>query len=224
MTTDLKSDGFEIHPALFDEAQLENLRAEADRVSATAESASVRLLSDHSSFFRDLSKSAPLKALVGSERIPVRSILFDKTPDENWPALWHQDLTIAVKARARIEGYCNWSMKDGVQHVQPPISVLEEMVTVRIHLDATHSSNGALKVISGSHRLGRIDQKAIQSAVKAGGEKTCECAGGDVLLMSPLILHSSPRSENPSRRRVLHFEYAVPESLDPELAWYESEV
>lgn len=49
----------------------------------------------------------------------------------------------------------------------------------------------------------------------------CECAAGDALLMSPLILHSSRRAETPGRRRVLHFEYAREGDLDPLLEWFE---
>lgn len=221
MKTSLESDGFELHRAVFGETELESLRVEADHVSVEAEATSVRLLCDRSSLFRSLSKSLKLRSLAGSNRIPVRSILFDKTPDENWPVLWHQDLTIAVAAQADIAGYLNWSVKNGLRHVQPPVSLLSQIVTVRIHLDDTPALNGALKVIPGSHCHGRMDQKAISSFVEKADEVVCEAAAGDVLLMSPLILHSSARSEQPSRRRVLHFEYAIPESLDPNLEWHE---
>lgn len=221
MTNSLEIDGFEIHRAVFDEAELVQLRIEADRISDEEETASVRMLFDRSSLFQRLSTSPKLKILAGSNRIPVRSILFNKTPEENWPVLWHQDLTIAVAARVDVTGYVNWSMKNGVQHAQPPVSLLEKMITVRIHLDDTPASNGALKVIPGSHRRGRMDQNAISSVVEKVDEVVCEAAAGDILLISPLILHSSARSENPSCRRVLHFEYAIPESLDPELKWCE---
>jgi hypothetical protein len=49
-----------------------------------------------------------------------------------------------------------------------------------------------------------------------------ECSPGDVLLMSPLILHSSRKSTIPNRRRILHFEYAKRTKLDPQLTWFES--
>ena len=219
--SNLEVEGFEMHRAVFSDAELDAFRLEGDRIAANAGSASVRRLFDRSSVFRELSHSPVLESLVGPGRIPVRSILFDKTPGENWPVLWHQDLTIAVDAESEIAGYRNWSMKDGVHHVQPPVSLLEQIITVRIHLDPTPATNGALKVIPGSHRCGRIDQGAIPTLVGEAAEEVCECKAGDVLLMSPLILHSSARSEDPSRRRVLHFEYAIPESLAPELAWHE---
>ena len=72
----------------------------------------------------------------------VRGIYFDKRVDANWKVAWHQDLSIAVKAKAKIEGYGPWSVKAGITHVQPPVSVLEQMLTVRLHLDDTDETNG----------------------------------------------------------------------------------
>ncbi len=64
-------------------------------------------------------------AALGAACFPVRALLFDKTPAANWKVTWHQDLTIAVRARRDVEGYGPWSSKAGIPHVQPPISVLE---------------------------------------------------------------------------------------------------
>ena len=50
---------------------------------------------------------------------------------------------------------------------------------------------------------------------------TCECNPGDILLMSPLILHASRRAEPPTRRRIIHIEYARAHDLAPELTWLE---
>lgn len=152
---------------------------------------------------------------------PVRSILFDKTESENWPVPWHQDLTIAVSQEQQVSGYGPWSHKDGSPHVQPPVSLLGHMVTIRLHLDDTPATNGALRVIPGSHCAGRIGADALRDSDKDRAV-TCECSSGDALLMSPLILHSSRRSEFPARRRVIHFEYARDEDLDPRLEWFES--
>ena len=151
---------------------------------------------------------------------PVRSILFDKTETENWPVLWHQDLTIAVAEEKDIPDYGPWSNKDDSPHVQPPVSLLEKMVTIRLHLDDTPATNGALRVIPRSHNQGKISTNALNKFNKDKAI-TCECLAGDVLLMSPLILHSSQRSTTPSRRRVIHFEYAHHRDLDPDLQWYE---
>ena len=50
---------------------------------------------------------------------PVRAIYFDKFPEANWLVAWHQDLTLALRARADVPGFGPWSIKDGVPHVQP---------------------------------------------------------------------------------------------------------
>lgn len=118
-------------------------------------------------------------------------------------------------------GYGPWSVKDGVVHVQPPSALLEQMITVRIHLDETSAGNGALKVIPGSHQLGKIPAESIRAHAE-GSHVVCECEPGDVLLMSPLLLHASSRSVTPSRRRIVHIEYAPPLALEKGLIWHEA--
>lgn len=156
-----------------------------------------------------------------SEPFPVRAIYFDKSSDGNWLVPWHQDLTIAVRDRAEVPGFGPWSMKDGVSHVQPPIEVLEQMLTVRIHLDDADETNGALRVLSGSHRLGRLSAERIQELRAQQPEVLCVASAGDVLLMRPLLLHASGRSTSAGHRRILHLEYAA-FSLPPELKWHEA--
>ena len=68
-------------------------------------------------------------------------------------------------------------------HVEAPPAILEQMVTMRIHLDDVTEENGPLRVQPGSHRL------SIENIVGAG---QCILANrGDVLLMRPLLLHSA---------------------------------
>ena len=212
--------GFEIIRGVFDATELDAMRAEADRVAEGAGSACVRHLRAKSVAFDELAVSERLSRILPKGLSPVRSILFDKTPNENWPVAWHQDLTIAVKEKVEVEGYGPWSIKDGSAHVQPPVELLKQMVTVRIHLDNTPQSNGALRVIPKSPEKGKIPSTEVLSHVDSS-EVICECDPGDVLLMSPLLLHASRRSESPSRRRVIHFEYAPLNSLDERLSWHE---
>ncbi len=152
--------------------------------------------------------------------LPVRGIYFDKKPNANWLVAWHQDLTLAVKERIELEGFGSWSLKEGVVHVQPPAELLEKMVTVRLHLDAADSLNGALRVLPRSHQSGRLDNDAIQNLRAHRDEVICEADVGDVLLMRPLLLHASSRSASERRRRVLHIEYAGFKLPTP-LQWHE---
>ncbi len=225
MVAALSRDGFDLHRGIFDEAALGALRLDADRIAREAGTACVRNLNQRSDLFSRVSRDQSLLRLIDQDLISIRGILFNKTAAANWPVAWHQDLTIAVAENFpgvdELQGYGPWSVKDGVTHVQAPINLLEKMVTVRIHLDPTGVDNGALRVVPGSHRLGKINSGSIAD-VRAAGETVCECAAGDVLLMSPLILHSSPRSIEVSHRRILHFEYAPEGALDARLSWSES--
>jgi len=217
----ISSEGFKIIRRIFNPQEIEIMRVEADRISRGEGSACVRHLREKSRVFDQLAVSERLLGLLPKGLSPVRSILFDKTPEENWPVAWHQDLTITVKEKIESEGYGPWSTKGGAIHVQPPATVLSEMMTLRIHLDETSSLNGALRVIPKSHSKGKISSKDISAHIDAS-EFTCECDPGDVLLMSPLILHASKRSEKPNRRRIIHFEYAPLSSLAKALTWHES--
>jgi ectoine hydroxylase-related dioxygenase (phytanoyl-CoA dioxygenase family) len=173
---------------------------------------------------RQLAESTVIKTLIdpvlGDGAFPVRGILFDKRGDANWKVPWHQDVTIAVRERIPTPDYGPWSIKKSVHHVQPPTRVLEQMISVRLHLDDCPTSNGALKVIAGTHRFGRLDQNNIGDFISLQSERVCESSRGGALLMRPLLIHASSCSEKPQHRRVIHFDYANVE-LEGELEWFE---
>lgn len=173
----------------------------------------------------DIAGSAKMLVLVRkhlpTEPRSVRAIYFDKSPETNWRVAWHQDLTLAVRSAAEVKGFGPWSMKDGIPHVQPPFELLEQMLTVRLHLDDANESNGALRVLPGSHRLGRLTADQIQALRSEHTEFLCSANAGDALLMRPLLLHASGRSTSDAHRRVLHIEYAgftLPRALE----WHEA--
>lgn len=173
----------------------------------------------------EIARSNPLLDLVRphlqSEPFPVRAIYFDKSQDKNWLVAWHQDLTIALRERVETEGFAPWSIKDDVPHVQPPVNLLEQMLTVRLHLDDADESNGALRVLPGSHRLGRLSAVQIQELRSKKPECLCAVDAGDALLMRPLLLHASRRSSSERHRRILHIDYAG-FALPPGLHWHEA--
>ena len=217
----LKQNGYAIHSQLFTAAEIDLLREEFERVAGDAGSACVRHACARSAVFQRLAGDPRITALIPDGLNLVRSLLFDKTPAENWPVPWHQDLTICVESKTEVAGYGPWSFKDGAVHVQAPARLLQEMVTARIHLDDTSSRNGALRVIPKSHTLGKIPSSAVKDHID-DSEVTCECLPGDVLLMCPLLLHASGRATPPKRRRVIHFEFARLSDLDPCLSWNEA--
>jgi len=165
----------------------------------------------------------PLYSLLAEEALGsparlVKGTFFDKPVDANWGVPWHQDLTIVVAAEHGVEGFTNWSVKHGAVNVQAPASVLESIVALRIHLDDCPAENGALRVVPGSHSHGRLTSAHTSQLLSKHGEIICEARKGDVLLMSPLLLHSSSKSASPCHRRVIHLEYAGADLPAP-LTW-----
>lgn len=173
---------------------------------------------------RELANNSACKSLVepvlGARARVVRGVYFDKHRDANWKVAWHQDLTIAVRERVAVDGYGPWSMKAGIHHVQPPVDVLENTLTLRLHLDDADETNGALRVLPGTHNYGRLDAQQIEYRKQHDPIVTCSVKSGGVVLMRPLLLHSSTTATVPRHRRVLHFEYSSIH-LPGGLRWFE---
>jgi len=150
---------------------------------------------------------AAVEAVVGQGAFAVRGVLFDKHADANWKVPWHQDLTVAVRRKVPTNGYGPWSEKAGLPHVQLPTEVLERMLTVRIHLDDCDSSNGAVRVLPGSHLAGRLTDLELASWSRAVQPVTCSVSRGGLLVMRPLLVHASSAATIPTRRRVLHLDF-----------------
>ncbi len=158
-----------------------------------------------------------LGSLLGSGFGLVRSLFFDKPPERNWALPWHRDLTIAVRDnRLPSRAFSKPTLKAGVPHVEAPRELLERMVTMRIHLDEVTAENGPLKVLPGSHRIGE------ESEAIGGTAHSILAARGDILLMRPLLVHSSAHSDPQTtrRRRILHLEFAPSGELQDGYAWH----
>jgi len=158
------------------------------------------------------------RAVLGATARPVRAILFDKTPDNNWAVPWHQDRTIAVRERHEIPGFGPWSVKAGVVHVEPPFDIIENMITIRAHLDDCAEENAPLLVVPGSHRFGRVSARQTTEIAQAHGHAACLASAGDLWIYATSIMHASERAQNPQRRRVLQVDYAS-EELPGGLQW-----
>lgn len=157
--------------------------------------------------------------ILGANAFLVRVVFFDKSPNANWSLFWHQDLSIAVKQRHEIDGFEAWTRKDGVNCVQPPLNVLENMLTVRLHLDDCTEENGALQVLAGSHLNARLNDQQTQEIRSLQNPTTCNVRAGGALLMRPLLLHCSSKSVTETHRRVIHCEFAATDLPSP-LEWH----
>lgn len=148
----------------------------------------------------------------------VKSIYFDKPPKANWVVNWHQDLTISVDKKNSIKAFKNWLPKKDYYSVQPPKQILDNILTLRLHLDNCTKANGALQVIPKSHleiqKAGNLHQNFFENT------QFCESKLGGILFMKPLLWHSSKRTQNDQNRRVIHIELS-PDNLPKSLEWYE---
>jgi ectoine hydroxylase-related dioxygenase (phytanoyl-CoA dioxygenase family) len=167
--------------------------------------------------FNDKLKST-IKNLLGDNFFVVKSIYFDKPEKSNWFVSYHQDLTISVDKKADIANYGPWTVKQKQFAVQPPLDILKSIFTIRIHLDKTDENNGALKVVPKSHLKGIYRPETIDWTKET--EAICSVPKGGIMLMRPLLLHSSSRTTNNNQRRVIHIELSNAD-LDAELNWAE---
>ncbi len=214
---DFSREGFSILPGAFGRPEIDQLidvlpQAGSDGVRSRGGVYAVRNLLQLSPAIDELARSGKLLSTVaehlGYEAFPVRGTLFDKTTGANWLVPWHQDLTICVNERRDVPGYGPWTRKAGVCHVQPPVSILEGMVSVRIHLDDCDEGNGALRVIAGSHRMGRLTAEQIAEVQRSMAATSCNVQAGGIVLMRPLLLHASSAALRAAHRRVIHIDYA----------------
>ena len=162
--------------------------------------------------------NALITQLFGKEYFAVKSIYFDKPENSNWFVAYHQDLTISVDKKADLAGYGPWTVKQDQFAVQPPLNILEDNFTIRIHMDDTDEGNGALKVIPGSHLKGIYRAETIDWDIEK--ERICNVPAGGIMIMKPLLLHASGRSTSGNKRRVIHIEFSR-SSLAADLNWAE---
>lgn len=185
----------------------------------------VRNLLNLSPKIREFAESETVRKIaenyLGKKAKVVRAIYFDKTSDANWKVPWHQDLTISVCEKIETSGFIAWTKKSGIYHVQPPIGILEKMLTLRFNLDDADETNDALKVLAETHKFGRLNATEIQNLKSKKTVCLCEVEKGDCLMMKPLLIHSSSAGSSPKHRRVIHLEFSA-ENLPNGLRFYGS--
>ncbi|MDP1560754.1 MAG: phytanoyl-CoA dioxygenase family protein [Pirellulaceae bacterium] len=158
-----------------------------------------------------------VRQVLGPDAGLVRALFFDKPPEQSWSLPWHKDQSIAVAGHGTLPpGYSRPTVKRGVPHLIAPDALLQEMITLRIHLDAMTDENGPLQVVPGSHH------SSTDQGVGVENRKIILAAAGEILAMRPLLTHSSGLSKpgTTQHRRILHLEFATGPLPEP-LQWYE---
>lgn len=177
----------------------------------------IDLLPDIDRIWRTSVTLSFLADVLGGQFVLVRTLFFDKHPERSWTLPWHKDMTIAVKDNSiKSKNFTKPTQKLGVPHVEAPTSVLQNMLTLRFHLDDVTEDNGPLEVIPGTHLNGKQDQGDQRSIQKI------LVSAGDVLAMRPLLSHASGKSKEGTKqhRRILHFEFSGDPELQDGFRWY----
>lgn len=208
----LLENGFEIIENFISEEWLKVILDELETSEISKDMSGVRSINKKLNSVDKYLRSSEFKQSASPFTPPntrlVRAILFNKSPESNWYVTWHQDKTVAVSEQFEAAGWRTWSIKENTHHVQPPVEVLQSMVTIRIHLDAASKENGCLKVIPNSHKLSVLTAEEITTVVAAEEPYFCEAKTRAALIMRPHLLHASSKSTSPANRRVLHFEFS----------------
>jgi ectoine hydroxylase-related dioxygenase (phytanoyl-CoA dioxygenase family) len=155
------------------------------------------------------------RVALGVGAVPFRATLFEKSGHANWLVVWHQDTALPLAARFDAPGWGPWSEKGGIAYAHAPAWALSRILALRVHLDASTSDNGPLRVLPGSQAMGLMTDKEVFALANARDHAECLVGRGGVMAMRPLLIHSSPKARSGDPRRVLHLEYADALALAP---------
>ena len=220
------ADGFEIIPYVLTEPECRLIALQVGAFGAPPAGARNLLMYPWCrEVARRLRRHFGIARRLSRDAVAVQCSLFDKSKERNWHVVMHQDLSVPMLEHVELDPPLGplgpTTHEDGMTFVQPPMSILQALVVARLHLDDCAGTNGALRVVPGSHRHGRLDGQQVEALRIAHGELVCPVPRGGVMLMHPLLLHASSRTLEPGARRVLHFVFGparLPRGLDWALA------
>ena len=136
----------------------------------------------------------------------LRVVAFRKDEAANWFVPAHQDRSIPIPTQNPPEGFTRPTHKQDGWQAEAPLGVLQSMRNFRIFVDDATEADGPLEVIAGSHLLGRIEQAAIPGIVAQTEWWPLTGKAGDMVVLSPMLLHRSIKAKQPRGRRVLQIE------------------
>lgn len=213
----IEEKGFAILPGLFLREYLDRLLQDINELAPQRSRAGIR----HALVLAPVAKLAVqpqmidlAREVLGPDAFPFRATLFDKSPTANWLVVWHQDTALPLRARIERPGWGPWSVKDGIPYAHAPTAALSKVLALRVHLDDSSTKNGPLRVLPGTHTLGVLTDDSAHEVAKRIAPVDCIAAKGAVVAMRPLIIHASSKSHEETPRRVLHIEYAAPDSVE----------
>jgi len=146
---------------------------------------------------------------LGAAARPFHATLFAKAERSNWLVVWHQDTALPLRERREVPGWGPWSVKAGVVYAHAPAEPLSRVVALRVHLDDSTADNGPLRVLPWTHGLGVLSDERLHELAASVEAVDCTVPRGGIVVMRPLLVHSSSKARSTSPRRVLHIEYAA---------------
>ena len=217
MSSTIEDRGFAVLPGIFPLRECEILLDQIDRSALTRSKAGVR----HA--MKDAATAALAcderlldiaRQVLGDKALPFRATLFEKSRQANWLVVWHQDTALPLRERRDMPGWGPWSKKGGITYGHAPAEVLSQILALRVHLDDSNLDNGPLRMLPGTHRQGVLSDDEIQQLASTVDPVACVVDQGGVVVMRPLLVHASSKSQSDLPRRVLHIEYAACQKLD----------
>jgi ectoine hydroxylase-related dioxygenase (phytanoyl-CoA dioxygenase family) len=202
----LSRDGYVVVDGVVDAAGCDRLVAALDRHGTAIAPRDWLAVAAIAQAARDLLAAPALAPLLPEGAMPWQCTLFDKAPGHDWTVGPHQDLSVPAACLA--DAACADAprvVKDGVAYVQPPADVLASLLAVRLQLDDVAADAGALEVVAGTHRRGRLDEAELRRLGGGPARVRVGVGRGGVVALRPLLVHASRRLRAPVRRRVLHF-------------------
>jgi ectoine hydroxylase len=126
---------------------------------------------------------------------------------------WHSKLSMKKPGSA---GRWDWHQDYGYWYHEGVLR--PDMTTCTIAVDPAFPENGCLKLVRGSHRLGRMDHKRVGEASGVDPERLalvlegfeiveCVMQPGDAVFFHSNTLHASGPNVSPSPRTLLHCSY-----------------
>ncbi|HEV3036340.1 MAG TPA: phytanoyl-CoA dioxygenase family protein [Candidatus Angelobacter sp.] len=216
ISTLIEKQGFAILPNIVTEAEIASLLAEIPVAAPQRGRAGMRHtlgIAAVSTLAHDHKLPLIARDVLGPTAFPFRATLFDKSPQANWLIAWHQDTALPLQEKITAPGWGPWSIKQGMIYAHAPASALNQVLALRIHLDASTEQNGPLRVLPGTHVMGVLSDEEVSQLAEQRPAVSCPVPQGGVLAMKPLLIHASSKSTIAMNRRVLHIEYAAHEIL-----------
>ncbi len=211
ITKSIEGSGYAIHENVFSSPKCNEIVSWLQNANHSRSRAGARHLmmnADVQLLASDPRLLSIVRPVLGSNALPFRATLFEKTGKSNWLVVWHQDTALPLEARFSSNEWGPWSTKAGINYAHAPTWALNRILALCVHLDDSMPDNGPLRVIPGSHLHGVLEDEQVFDLARNAALEECLVSRGGIVAMRPLLIHASSKARVNRPRRVLHIEYA----------------